>query len=74
MKTVYLVSALAFGLAAMPAAAQETAPPKDVTVTGSVALVSDYRLRGVSQTDKHAAVQGGFTVTHKSGFYVSTWA
>ena len=41
-----------------PALAEETAPPPDVTITGSVALVSDYRFRGVSQSDKGFAVQG----------------
>ncbi len=73
MKTFYLIPAIALGLAAHPAAAQETAPPKAITVTGSVAVVRDYRLRGVSQSDKHAAVQGGFTIAHESGFYVGTW-
>ncbi len=72
----YLVSAAAAltAFAALPAAAQETAPPKAVTVTGSVALVSDYRLRGVSQTDKEMAIQGGLTIAHSSGIYVGTWA
>lgn len=74
MKTIFLVSAIALGFAVSPAVAQEAAPPKEITVTGSVAVVSDYRLRGVSQTDKRAAIQGGFTVAHKSGFYLSTWA
>lgn len=61
---------------ASPALAQEaeTAPPPPVTVSGSVALVSDYRFRGVSQSDEEAAIQGGFTVAHESGFYVGTWA
>lgn len=59
---------------ATPAFAQDTAPPPPVTVSGSVALVSDYRFRGVSQSDEEAAIQGGITLTHKSGFYASTWA
>ena len=50
---IALVAApLALVCAATPALAQETAPPKPITVSGSVALVSDYRFRGVSQTDK----------------------
>jgi hypothetical protein len=40
----------------------------DFTISGSAGLVSDYRFRGVSQTDKHMAVQAGLTVMHKSGF------
>lgn len=59
---------------AVPAAAQDTAPPKPITVTGNVALVSDYRFRGVSQSDNEAAIQGGLTVSHTSGLYIGTWA
>ncbi len=44
-----------------------------ITVSGSATLASDYRFRGVSQTDEGMAVQGGFTVSHDSGFYVGTW-
>jgi len=62
-------------LAAAPAMAQDaTEPPGAVTVSGSVALVSDYRFRGVSQTDEEMAVQGGISVGHESGLYVGTWA
>jgi len=67
---------LAFALllgSVTPAFAQEE-PPKAVTVSGNVALVSDYRFRGVSQTDEEMAVQGGLTVSHESGLYAGTWA
>ncbi|MEA1083783.1 MAG: hypothetical protein EOP65_00465 [Sphingomonas sp.] len=74
MKYTLLAAATLAAVTALPAAAQETAPPKPVTVTGSVALVSDYRLRGVSQTDKEMAVQGGITVAHESGLYGGVWA
>ena len=30
--------------------------------------------RGISQTNEKPAIQGGFDVGHKSGFYVGTWA
>lgn len=76
-----LVPVFALAFIACPAAAQEAGatateadPPKDITVSGSVALVSDYRFRGVSQSDEEAAVQGGFTVQHKSGLYAGAWA
>lgn len=58
-------------LAAAPAAAQDDAKP--VTVTGNATVVSDYRFRGISQTDKRFALQGGITATHSSGLYVSVW-
>lgn len=64
-----------FGLlaAATPALADPTDPPPAVTVSGNVSFVSDYRLRGVSQSDTKPAIQGGITVAHKTGFYLSVW-
>lgn len=44
-----------------------------ITISGSATLTSDYRFRGVSQSDEGMAVQGGFTISHSSGFYVGTW-
>lgn len=70
MKKSIVVSGLL--LWATPVMAQEEAPGP-VTVSGSVALVSDYRFRGVSQSDEGIAVQGGLTVSHESGVYVGTW-
>ncbi len=63
---------LALTLASTPALAQEEAPPA-ITITGGATMVSDYRFRGISQTDKDFAVQGTFTVAHKSGFYATVW-
>jgi hypothetical protein len=68
-----LAAVTAVILAATPAIAQDE-PKAPFTVAGSVGLVSDYRFRGVSQSDKELAVQGGFSVTHESGLYVGTWA
>ena len=60
--------------AATPAMAQdETAPAPAITINGSATVVSDYRFRGISQTDKTPALQGSITLTHESGFYVSVW-
>ena len=70
----YSLACAAFSLlVATPAFAQEesTSP---ITVSGSVGLVSDYRFRGVSQTDEEMAIQGGITATHESGAYAGTWA
>ena len=71
--TTFLLAGPALA-AATPALAQDTAPPPPVTVTGSATILTDYRLRGVSQTDKDAAVQGSLTVAHESGFYIGTFA
>ncbi|MDB5687190.1 MAG: hypothetical protein JWR77_1779 [Rhizorhabdus sp.] len=72
MRYTSLLAAACTMLAATPAFAQEETKP--ITVSGSVGLVSDYRFRGVSQSDEEFAVQGGLTATHESGFYVGTWA
>jgi hypothetical protein len=66
------IACLAAVTTAAPAMAQEEAPSA-ITVSGSAAIVSDYRFRGVSQSDKNLAVQGGITVSHESGIYVGTW-
>jgi uncharacterized protein (TIGR02001 family) len=42
-------------------------------VTGNLGLTSDYRYRGISQTQNAPAVQGGVDYTHSSGFYVGNW-
>ncbi|WP_076068439.1 TorF family putative porin [Sphingomonas montana] len=57
---------------AVPAAAQDAAP-SPITINGAAAIVSDYRFRGVSQSDKDMAVQAGLTVSHASGLYVGAW-
>ncbi|MFM7378157.1 MAG: TorF family putative porin [Erythrobacter sp.] len=43
------------------------------TLSGSATIISDYRFRGVSQSDKGIAVESGITITHESGFYIATW-
>lgn len=67
------LGALLVAASATPAFAQETAPPPAITVNATAAVVTDYRFRGVSQTNNNAAIQGSVTLTHKSGFYVSVW-
>ena len=42
-------------------------------VTGNLGLTSDYRFRGISQTQNAPAVQGGIDYAHSSGFYVGNW-
>lgn len=42
-------------------------------ISGNFGLTSDYRFRGVSQTQNALAVQGGIDYAHDSGFYVGNW-
>jgi len=51
-----------------PAAAPDTGP-----VTANVTLASQYRYRGISQTNSLPAIQGGFDYAHESGFYIGNW-
>lgn len=69
----YHIAAALFALTATPAFAQDE-ETKPITVSGSVGLVTDYRYRGVSQSDEKMAIQGGLTVTHESGLYAGVWA
>ncbi len=74
----YLVPAFLFTLpvTAQAQSTDEPAPAKSaspITVSGSVALTSDYRFRGVSQTNQQIAVQGGITIAHDSGVYIGAW-
>jgi uncharacterized protein (TIGR02001 family) len=54
------------------ATGQEEATPA-ITISGAATIASDYRFRGVSQSDEGFAVQGGFTVSHESGLYAGAW-
>ena len=73
MRTTLIgLSILAATAVAAPAMADD-APASPWTVTGGATLTSDYRFRGVSQTNKRFAIQGTIGVSHSSGFYVGTW-
>ena len=62
MKKLFLALMMAAGISVAQA-----------QVTGNLGLTSDYRFRGVSQTQNAPAVQGGIDYAHKSGFYVGNW-
>lgn len=74
MKLTLRIAAMAAtcGVAlASPAAAADLG--SGFSVTGGATLVSDYRFRGISQSDKRFAVQGSISLNHESGFYASVW-
>ena len=43
-------------------------------ISGNVTLATDYRFRGISQTDNDPAIQGGFDWGNDSGLYAGVWA
>ncbi len=57
---------------AMPSAvqAEEESFPQ---ISGTAAFVSDYRFRGVSLSNKDAAVQASIQLTTKPGFFIAAW-
>lgn len=79
MKTYLTLSAIALAAAATLSSgtvlAQAAAPAEkpDFVVTGNFGITSDYRFRGIQQTDGDPAFQGGFDLAHSSGLYVGTW-
>jgi len=71
MKTGLLATAMTL---AAPFAASAQDNPLPGSVTGNVAIVSDYMFRGISQTTNNAAVQGGLDWDTGAGFHFGTWA
>ena len=79
--TSFSISKLAFVAAAtvvsVNALAQTPAPAKapepEYTVTGNLGIFSDYRFRGISQTNKLPAIQGGVDLALKNGLYLGNW-
>ena len=67
------LSAVALLGSAAPSLA-DGAEAKKSNWSGSVSLTSDYRFRGISQTDRNPAVQGGIQYTGSQGIYVGAWA
>lgn len=48
-------------------------PTPEYSLTANVTLASQYRYRGLMQTNNQAAIQGGFDFTHASGLYLGNW-
>lgn len=63
------------GLAGLlaPEAALAQPPAPAFSLEAAVTLVSDYRFRGISLSDGHAALQATATLRHGSGFYAGAW-
>jgi uncharacterized protein (TIGR02001 family) len=69
--TKALIMAAPLLAVATPAAAEDLGA--GFGVNGSATVVSDYRFRGISQTDKRPAVQGSVSLSHESGLYAGVW-
>jgi uncharacterized protein (TIGR02001 family) len=71
--SAYRLSLLLVASSGSASAARAEEPAKAFTVSGGASLVTDYRFRGLSQTDRNAAAQATATIAHASGFYVTFW-
>lgn len=58
---------------AKPADAKPEEPKPPYTLTGNFGIFSQYIFRGLTQTGRKPAAQGGFDFAHESGFYAGTW-
>jgi uncharacterized protein (TIGR02001 family) len=79
-KSIFKLAAVSVAMSALavsaPAFAQDEAAEEEsgpISVSGGVTVVSDYRFRGVSLSDKDFAVQPTLTISHESGLYVGVW-
>jgi uncharacterized protein (TIGR02001 family) len=72
LKRTVMAGAVAAALGSGLVQAAEPASPH--TLTGNVGLYSQYIFRGLTQTNRDPALQGGFDYSHSSGFYAGTWA
>ncbi|MFY4261638.1 TorF family putative porin [Achromobacter xylosoxidans] len=70
-----ILAALALVALAAPAHAADSAAADapEYTLTANVTLASQYRYRGLMQTNNKPAIQGGFDFTHASGLYLGNW-
>lgn len=56
------------------AVATETEHPSALSLSGTAALTTDYRFRGLSQSRNDPALQGTFVLSHDSGVYAGIFA
>jgi len=69
----HVLSVILVSAAFAPAMASAQQAASEHTVTGNMMIASDYRFRGISQTFKLPAIQGGIDYSHASGIYVGNW-
>lgn len=70
-KSLFLATAVAM-LSTTTFAAEESLP-MGLSLSGSAALITDYRFRGLTQSQNDPAVQASFTLSHASGLYAGVF-
>ena len=73
-KTLAVQVAMALAMLAGSAGAQQQPAPDEHQLSYNIAVASDYRYRGVSQSRLDPALQGGADYVHApTGLYAGTW-
>ncbi|MHB1428112.1 MAG: TorF family putative porin [Rhodocyclaceae bacterium] len=72
MNTKIVALAVA-GALSSPLIAVAADPAPEHTLTGNVTIASEYIYRGIGQTNRKPALQGGFDYAHSSGLYAGIW-
>ena len=72
-KSLLLAAVLGTFAAPVAVMAEEAAATSPHTFSGNVSLASQYIFRGLTQTGKEPALQGGVDYSHESGFYAGAW-
>lgn len=73
-RTCVLASVGLLALTSVAVAEEEEGDWLPGEISGNVAFYSDYSFRGVSQTNRNLALQGGLDWAHDSGVYLGLWA
>ncbi|QZH74169.1 MAG: hypothetical protein JY451_10510 [Erythrobacter sp.] len=74
VRSLLAASVIATAALSAPAFAQDEEGGVGIELSANVALVSEYKFRGVNLSDGDIAIQGGVDVGLPAGFYVGTWA
>ncbi|EPG38223.1 hypothetical protein F907_02195 [Acinetobacter colistiniresistens] len=74
MKALHHILLLTTTCCSSYALATDQTAAANFSLSGNVALASDYRWRGQTQTKNDAALQANFVVNHSSGFYAAAFA
>lgn len=72
-KTGFVCAAALLSLACPSAAFSDALKDAGVELSANVGFVSEYSFRGLAQSDERPAIQGGFDLSHESGFYAGVW-
>lgn len=70
MKKLLLANAVVAAVSTFGAVSVASA---EVTTSANVGVFTDYKFRGISQTNGDFALQGGFDVDFGNGFYIGNW-